>query len=363
MGLRYTTVSVLRGDKVVTQMNESCHTESCHTYGWVESNIWMSHVTHMNESCHTYEWVMPHRVMSHIWMRLSHVTHMNASQCFVGDCASKPMSRMWMSHVTHEWVMSHIWMSHVTHMNASQCFIGECASKPMSRMWMSHVTHMNESCHTYEWVMSHIWRVGPHIWMSHVTIVNGSCHTYLARNLINVQKCPQKKSGWKEMSRINESRHIKMGYVTHVRGIRSIWSHVTLNDSHLRWSHVTHRWVMSHMNELRHAHPRTMCVHLYQITKEPYSVKRALYSIKGDPYSVKRALYFIKRDPYLVKRALYSITRDPSRTSSADFDPRASVSDYKIHWKEISQNRLEKKISHSNVAHNRNRARNLTNLQ
>jgi len=28
---------------------------SCHTYGWVMSHIWMSHVTHMNESCHTYE--------------------------------------------------------------------------------------------------------------------------------------------------------------------------------------------------------------------------------------------------------------------------------------------------------------------
>jgi len=36
----------------------------------------MSHVTHMNESCHTYEWVM-----SHIWM--SHVTHMNES-CHTG---------------------------------------------------------------------------------------------------------------------------------------------------------------------------------------------------------------------------------------------------------------------------------------
>jgi len=31
--------------------------ESCHTYEWVMSHIWMSHVTHMNESCHTYEWV------------------------------------------------------------------------------------------------------------------------------------------------------------------------------------------------------------------------------------------------------------------------------------------------------------------
>ena len=34
--------------------------ESCHTYEWVMSHIWMSHVTHMNESCHTYEWVMSH---------------------------------------------------------------------------------------------------------------------------------------------------------------------------------------------------------------------------------------------------------------------------------------------------------------
>jgi len=37
----------------VTHMNESCH-----TYEWVMSHIWMSHVTHMNESCHIYEWVM-----------------------------------------------------------------------------------------------------------------------------------------------------------------------------------------------------------------------------------------------------------------------------------------------------------------
>jgi len=68
-----------------TYMNGSCHTsnrsavataaplhvnESRHTYEWVMSHMWMSHVTHMNESCHTYE-----RGMSHIWMR--HLTHMN----------------------------------------------------------------------------------------------------------------------------------------------------------------------------------------------------------------------------------------------------------------------------------------------
>ena len=112
--------------------------EACHTYEWVMSHIWMSHVKHMNGSCHTHEWVT-----SHIWM--SHVKHMNES-CH-----------------THEWVMLHVWMSHVTHMNGS-CHTYEWV---MSHIWISHVTHMNQSRHTYEWVMSHIW-------MSHVTHMNES---------------------------------------------------------------------------------------------------------------------------------------------------------------------------------------------
>jgi len=108
--------------------------ESCHTYEWVMSHLWMSHVTHMNESCHTYEWVM-----SHLWM--SHV---------------KLMKESW---YPYEWVLSHVWMSHVTHMNES-CHTYE---------WV--MIHMNGSCHTYEWVTSHIW-------MTHVTYMNESCHTY-----------------------------------------------------------------------------------------------------------------------------------------------------------------------------------------
>ena len=81
------------------------------------SLIWMSHVTHMNESWHTYEWVM-----SHIWT--SHVTN---SACGLNHSivVVTPLH----SHHTYERVMSHI--------------------------WTFHVTHMNESCHTYEWVMSH----------------------------------------------------------------------------------------------------------------------------------------------------------------------------------------------------------------
>ena len=64
--------------------------ESCLTYEWVMSHVWMSHVSYMNESCLTYEWVM-----SHIWV--SHVYFFNSS---------RPI---------HRWVVSHLWMGHVTH--------------------------------------------------------------------------------------------------------------------------------------------------------------------------------------------------------------------------------------------------------
>jgi len=46
--------------------------ESCHTYGWVMSHIWVSHVPHMRESLHTHGYVLSHT-------RIRHVTHMNMS--------------------------------------------------------------------------------------------------------------------------------------------------------------------------------------------------------------------------------------------------------------------------------------------
>jgi len=107
----------------VTRVNESCH-----TYEWVMSHIWMSHVTHASESCHTYEWVM-----LHVW-------------------------------VSHEWDLSHIWTRHVTNRSF------HTHQSVMSHIWMS-LTYIDGSCHTYGWVMSHIW-------MRHVTHINESCHKY-----------------------------------------------------------------------------------------------------------------------------------------------------------------------------------------
>ena len=124
---------------------------------WVMSHIWMSHVPHMNESCPTYEWVM-----SHTWM--SHVTHMNES-CPTYEMRH-PSSRLEhsfihatsytdSSHVTREWVMSH--------MKNESCLIGKSVTSylthsytplytqilAMSHAWMSHVTHTGRDSFTY----------------------------------------------------------------------------------------------------------------------------------------------------------------------------------------------------------------------
>jgi len=123
-------------------MNESCYIWMSHvTYEWVMSHmneschIWMSHVNESSLECHTYEWVI-----SHIWT--SHVTHVNES-CHI-----------WTSHVTHVNESCHIWTSHV-----------------------SNVVHMNESCQTCERVVSHASchtrkRVMSRIWTSHITHMN-----------------------------------------------------------------------------------------------------------------------------------------------------------------------------------------------
>ena len=99
--------------------------ESCHTYKWVMSHIWMS-MSHTNESFH-------------IWrMEVTLFTLVNPERSlrFNTHWSSPPVSALTQpggvtSCHTYEWVMSHIWMSHVTHMNES-CHI-----------WMSHLTHMN----------------------------------------------------------------------------------------------------------------------------------------------------------------------------------------------------------------------------
>jgi len=169
----------------VSHVNESCpvynvrlfgcllmyvHHSMLHTYEWVNSHIWMSHVPHMNKTCPTYVWAM-----SHIWMRhVPHITRHNlcacwrtrAALCQQGDHTNE-------SCPTYVWVMSHIWacltceriMSHIQHDVIGMLGYVRApvyVNKAVKRL--RHVPHMNESCPTYvyeacltcEWIMSHM---------------------------------------------------------------------------------------------------------------------------------------------------------------------------------------------------------------
>ena len=100
----------------------------------------------------------------------------------------------WMSHVSHEWVASHIWMSY-----ASFCIAQYTWGLEIAHIWMSHVSHewaashMNESClvlycavyldtgnGTHEWVMSHV-NASRLMWMCHVSCL--CCAVHSARDL------------------------------------------------------------------------------------------------------------------------------------------------------------------------------------
>ena len=170
----------------VTHIDESGHTyewshlphmnESCHTYELVMPHVCMSHVTHMSESCHTYE-----GVVSHIWM--SHVTHMSESR----DTYEYVLCHIWMCHVSHIWMchVSRIWICHVSHVNVP-CATWHNSVPP--RRWLAWcpsraivtydtASRIFEFVHTYLNEFSHIWTSHvPHMIQSYVTCVWVRCH-------------------------------------------------------------------------------------------------------------------------------------------------------------------------------------------
>jgi len=96
---------------------------SCHTYAWVMSHTWMSHVTHMHEPCLAHNWVMSHICMSH-------VSHMSES-----------------SHI-YAWVMSHIRMSHVIW--SQNILLRNAFPKPKA-----HITASRRTCQCLMYVIRH----------------------------------------------------------------------------------------------------------------------------------------------------------------------------------------------------------------
>ena len=137
---------------------------------------------------------------------------------------------IWMSHVTNDWVMSH--------MNES-CLIGmtHVSYNESCLIWRSHVSyegvmsHMNESCHIcrshimYEWVVSHMKEMC-HI----VSHMNASCRTWMSRVTYE----------W-VMSRMSVLTTYFCG------AYEWVMSHV--NGSCHAWTVLMYEWVMSRMNE------------------------------------------------------------------------------------------------------------------
>jgi len=156
-------------------MNESCR---------------MSHVTHMKESCHPNEWVMSRMWRSHV-SRMNDLYQICTCESHIyvtytaKMSASVTVTNIWMSHVTHMdkschtygWVMSHMWMSHVKHVKESchtyerSLSISSCEKHICVTCTASKCRRVSQS-RTYEWDM-------PHTWMNHVTQVKERHVTYM----------------------------------------------------------------------------------------------------------------------------------------------------------------------------------------
>ena len=109
--------------------------------------MWRSSGTRMKQSYHTYEGIVV--VMCHLWMRKLGSTYVYLKPVeHPCEVAQYPQTKaLWLSCVTYQWVIAHLWTSRVTHMKESR-----------------------ESCVTDQWVMSHIWT-------SRDTRTNESHHT------------------------------------------------------------------------------------------------------------------------------------------------------------------------------------------
>jgi len=180
--------------------------ESCHADLWVVSQIRMSRAQRHVRVTHV--WVMEpiscHPPMSHVkhqWV-MSHTNeschaHINASCCtdhwvtYSAMYAIVITASLYECCQAHEQVISHVWMSHVTHV-AESCYTHRWVTYSRHvhncphgiSMYECRHTHcvyvatpMDKSHHTHEWATSHLYTSHGHTWMSHFTLINESCHT------------------------------------------------------------------------------------------------------------------------------------------------------------------------------------------
>jgi len=167
------------------------------------SHLWISQITCVNVSYHICECVMPQMNES------CHISERVMSQ-------TVDSSRIWMSHVTYEWVMS----------TAVDLLLSSAASAICAH---TLATFVDDARHVCECVMSHMW-------MRHVTYVNASCHKRIRLAPVFCRRDP-----WmSHVTHVNEPCHRWMSHVTNK------WVKFQMHESrHIWMSHVTHEWVMS----------------------------------------------------------------------------------------------------------------------
>ena len=87
------------------------HDDSCPTYEWIMSHTWKSRATHTNalirmcDMTHSYAWHDSFVCVT--WLvHMCNMTHSYVTVVLQGHMNEK--CHIWMSHVTYEWVMTHV---------------------------------------------------------------------------------------------------------------------------------------------------------------------------------------------------------------------------------------------------------------
>ena len=162
INLRY----MLHGHATHAHTNESCHTDPF-SANRIRSEIWTSHVTHINKSCyarHTQNWVTSHKVAFHK-NESCHMHEMSMPHICTGHATQTDQSyhtyQCVLSHTltvdkkdsrrTYTWVKPHILrLNHLIHMNKS-------SHAHSLRVRRIYVARMHESCHMCEWIIAYTW--------------------------------------------------------------------------------------------------------------------------------------------------------------------------------------------------------------
>jgi len=222
-----------------------------HTYEWVMSHTWMSHVTHMNESRHAYE-----RDTLHIWR--NHVIRTNGSVAIATETMAIAKAIRALAIATDPFVRV-TWFVHMcdgkSHVQVPLCrnAHSSCTSSTiLSVQWMNHVTYVNQPCHAYE---KFTWNT----WTNLVTHTNGTVaiakaqeyaqqlyEQYTRERAVNESEAELTiESSAKSQRFVNQ--RLSLPWVSHVTDMNGLCHTYEWIMSHIRMSHVTPMHELCHM--------------------------------------------------------------------------------------------------------------------